>query len=98
VTIQWTAAAVDAGSTISLAYDTTTDWGNPKWVEIDEVSAADGAALYTWNVTGISPGTYYLAGYLNDAAAERKPPLGKPAGQARTRPLSSNRRFVLSLQ
>ena len=35
VTIQWTDANIDAGSTISLAYDTTTNWGNPKWIEID---------------------------------------------------------------
>ena len=34
VTIQWTAANVDAGSSVSLAYDTTTNWGNPKWIEI----------------------------------------------------------------
>ena len=45
VTIQWTAANVDAGSSVSLAYDTTTNWGNPKWIEIDAVSAADGSGI-----------------------------------------------------
>ena len=67
VTIQWTAANVDAGSTISLAYDTTSNWGNPKWIEIDAVTAANGAGSYSWNTTGIAAGTYYLAGYLYDA-------------------------------
>ena len=38
VTIQWTAANVDAGSSISLAYDTTSNWGNPKWIEIGGVA------------------------------------------------------------
>ena len=66
VTIQWTASNIDAGSTISLAYDTTSDWGNPKWIEVNGVSGANGAGSYTWNTSGIAPGTYYLAGYLDD--------------------------------
>ena len=68
VTIQWTAANVDAGSSISLAYDTTTNWGNPKWIEIGAVTAANGSASYSWNTTGIAAGTYYLGGYLWDAS------------------------------
>ena len=67
VTFQWTAANVDAGSTISLAYDTTSNWGNPKWIEVDGVSAANGAGSYSWKTTGVTPGTYYLEGYLDDA-------------------------------
>jgi hypothetical protein len=66
VTFQWTAANVDAGSTISLAYDTTNNWGNPTWIEVDKVTVANGTASYTWNTSGIAPGTYYLAGYLYD--------------------------------
>ena len=66
VTFQWTAANVDAGSAISLAYDTTTNWGNPKWIEVDAVSAANGTGSYSWNTAGMAPGTYYLAGYLDD--------------------------------
>ena len=68
VTIQWTAANVDAGSSISLAYDTTTNWGNPKWIEIGAVTAANGSASYSWNTTGVAAGTYYLGGYLWDAS------------------------------
>ena len=67
VTIQWTAANVDAGSSISLAYDTTTNWGNPKWIEVGAVTAANGSASYSWNTTGVAAGTYYLGGYLWDA-------------------------------
>ena len=47
VSIQWTDANVPSGSTISLAYDTTSNWGNPKWIEIDGVSAANGSGSYT---------------------------------------------------
>ena len=67
VTIQWTAANVAAGSSVSLAYDTTTNWGNPKWIEIGAVTAANGSASYSWNTTGVAAGTYYLGGYLWDA-------------------------------
>jgi hypothetical protein len=64
ITVQWSAANVPSGSIISLAYDTTSNWGNPKWIEIDGVSAADGSGVYGWNTTGLAAGTYYLAGYL----------------------------------
>ena len=64
VTIQWAAANVPSGSTISLAYDTTTNWGNPKWIEIDGVSASNGSGSYDWNTMGLADGTYYIDGYL----------------------------------
>ena len=67
VTIQWTATNVAAGSSVSLAYDTTTNWGNPTWIEIGVVTAANGSASYSWNTTGVAVGTYYMAGYLWDA-------------------------------
>ncbi len=67
ISIQWTDANVGVGSTISLAYDTTTSWGNPKWIEIGGVGAANGSASYSWNTTAVAAGTYYLAGYLYDA-------------------------------
>ncbi len=68
VTIQWNAANVDPGSTISLAYDTTTNWGNPQWIEIGGLTAANGSGSYTWNTTGVAPGTYYVGGYLYDTS------------------------------
>ena len=64
ISVQWTDANVPSGSTISLAYDTTTNWGNPKWIEINGVSAANGSGSYSWNTTGLAAGTYYIAGYL----------------------------------
>ena len=67
VTIQWTAGNIDGGSSVSLAYDTTTNWGNPKWIEIGAVTAANGSASYGWNTTGVAAGTYYLGGYLYDS-------------------------------
>ena len=76
VTFQWTAANVDAGSTISLAYDTTTNWGNPKWIEINGVTGANGAGSYSWNTSGVTPGTYYLAGYLYDSSKQYLSHLG----------------------
>ncbi len=64
VSVQWTDANVPSGSSISLAYDTTNNWGNPKWIEINGVSAVNGSGSYNWNTAGLAPGTYYIAGYL----------------------------------
>ena len=64
VSVQWTAANVPGGSTISLAYDTTSNWGNPTWIEVDAVSAANGSGTYSWNTAGLAAGTYYIAGYM----------------------------------
>ncbi len=66
VTIQWTDSNVAPGSTISLCYDADTTWwnGNETWIEIDQVTAANGGGSYTWNTAGVAPGTYYIAGYL----------------------------------
>jgi uncharacterized protein YjiK len=70
VTIQWTAANVDvAGPTkITLGYDadSTAFNANQHWLEVDRVTAANGAASYVWNTTGIASGTYYLSGYMYD--------------------------------
>ena len=65
VTVQWTAGNVAAGSTINLCYDTDTAWnGNETWIEIGKVAAANGNGTYSWDTTGVAPGTYYIAGYL----------------------------------
>ncbi len=65
VNIAWTAGNVESGSKISLCYDGDTAWnGNEHWIEIDGVKAADGSGSYTWDTTGVQPGTYYVAGYL----------------------------------
>ena len=70
VTIQWTAANVDAAgpTKISLGYDAdaTAFDANEHWLEIDQVTAANGAGSYSWNTTGIAAGTYYLSGYTYD--------------------------------
>ena len=66
VTVQWTASGVAAGASVSLCYDADTTWwnGNETWFEMNQVPAANGAGSYTWNTTGVAPGTYYIAGYL----------------------------------
>ena len=70
VTIQWTDTNVVAGSTISLCYDTDNVFnGNEHWIEIDRVAAANGSGSYVWNTSGMTAGTYYLAGYLWDGKA-----------------------------
>ena len=70
VPIEWTAAAVPEGSTISLCYDEDTTWwnGNEHWIEVDQVAAANGAGSYNWNTSGVAAGNYYVAGYLYDQA------------------------------
>ena len=68
IEINWTAARVVGGSKISLCFDQDTTWGNGNehWIEIDQVSAANGAGYYIWNTTGVAAGTYYVAGYMYD--------------------------------
>jgi cyclophilin family peptidyl-prolyl cis-trans isomerase len=75
VNIQWTAADVDvAGPTkISLGYDrdSTAFDANQKWLEVDQVTAANGAASYAWNTTNVAAGTYYLSGYMYDFSTSK---------------------------
>ena len=72
VTIGWTAANVDVAgpSKITLGYDpdTTAFDANQQWIEVDRVTAANGAASYSWNTAGVASGTYYLSGYMYDFA------------------------------
>ena len=70
VGIQWTAANVVTGSKISLCFDTDTTFNkNEHWIEIDAVAAANSGGTYTWNTTGVAPGTYYLGGYMYDGSS-----------------------------
>ena len=65
--IQWVAGNMKAGSKISLCYDAdTVSNKNEHWIEIDGVKAANGNGSYAWNTTGVTPGTYYVAGYMWD--------------------------------
>ncbi|MGO9109892.1 MAG: IPT/TIG domain-containing protein [Thermoguttaceae bacterium] len=64
ISIKWNAATVPSGSKISLAYDTTKNWGDPKWIELNGVAAGNGSGSYSWNTAALAPGTYYIAGYL----------------------------------
>ncbi len=70
ITITWTAANVTSGSKISLCYDDDDAWSgnNQHWIEVNGVMAIDGTAYYTWDTTGVTPGTYYIAGYLWNGA------------------------------
>jgi hypothetical protein len=78
VDIQWTAGNVKDGSTISLAYDPNAIHpgnnpfspfsGGETWIEINGVTATNGSDSYTWNTTGVTPGTYYIGGYLWNGA------------------------------
>jgi len=72
MTIGWTAANVDvAGPTkITLGYDpdATAFDANGHWIEIDGVTAANGAGSFVWNTSSVAAGTYYLSGYMYDFA------------------------------
>ena len=70
IPVKWNATNVPKGSTISLAYDTTSNWSNPKWIELNTVAAANGGSSYSWNTAGLAPGTYYLAGYLSTSSGK----------------------------
>ncbi len=63
VSITWLANNVAAGSTITLGYDTTTNFGNIHWI-VYNLPAPNGNSNYNWSTTGVTPGTYYIGGYL----------------------------------
>jgi uncharacterized repeat protein (TIGR03803 family) len=75
VSINWTATNVDVAgpSKISLGYDrdTTPFDANEHWIEIDGVTAANGAASYDWNTSGVASGVYYLSGYMYDFSTDQ---------------------------
>jgi cyclophilin family peptidyl-prolyl cis-trans isomerase len=65
VTIAWSAANVPTGATVSICYDKDTAFNhNEYYLEVDQVAAKNGYGTYTWDTTGMSPGTYYVGGYL----------------------------------
>ncbi len=68
VTVNWTAAGVtDSTTTVTLCYDTATDWSGAKLIEAYQVQAQNGTGTYVWNTTGIGAGTYYLCGMMYDS-------------------------------
>jgi len=66
VTISWTAGGVGSGSLIRLYYDTDTTLNGNEQVIADNISAANGSGSYAWDTTGMTPGPYYIGGYLRD--------------------------------
>ena len=81
ITVNWTAADASLNGVVSLCLDAdTTLWnGNEKWIEVDKLAATldnneptpppvphDYNGSYTFDTTGIAPGTYYIGGYMYD--------------------------------
>ena len=66
VNIRWTAGGALVGSTISLCLDEDSIWsnGNEHWIEVGQVAASNGNGSYTWNISGIKPGSYFIGGYM----------------------------------
>ncbi len=63
VQIVWSAGSVPVGATIALGYDTGTSFNNVTWITYSQ-TATNGYGSYNWNTTGVTAGTYYMAGYL----------------------------------
>ncbi len=63
VPINWTTGNAAAGSSVALCYDTGTSFSNVTWITY-AASGANGNGTYSWNTTGVAPGTYYVGGYL----------------------------------
>ena len=88
VTITWTATNVSSNDVISLCLDKdTTLWnGNEKWIEIDQVSAANGNGSYTFNTAGsrrrdvlrrrihVQQVTIYVHQFALDSTGQSRPP------------------------
>ncbi|MEN6449607.1 MAG: Ig-like domain-containing protein [Thermoguttaceae bacterium] len=64
VPIQFSAGNVKAGNVYCLCYDSDSVFnGNEHWITMDQ-TAQNGTYTYNWNTTGVTPGTYYVGGYL----------------------------------
>ncbi|MEN6449000.1 MAG: SdrD B-like domain-containing protein [Thermoguttaceae bacterium] len=65
VSIHWSAGNLPDGSTISLCCDTDAGWGGgkEKWIKVNQ-TAANGDGTYQWDTAGMTPGTYYIGGYV----------------------------------
>ncbi|MBN2577591.1 MAG: tandem-95 repeat protein [Pirellulales bacterium] len=70
VTISWQAGNIPVGGAISLCLDqdTITMNGNERWIEIDQVAAANGSFSYAFDSAAFAPGRYYVGGYLYNFA------------------------------
>jgi cyclophilin family peptidyl-prolyl cis-trans isomerase len=77
VTVAWNIANVYAGTKVSVCYDKDQIWnGNEVWLT-HTVTAANGYGTYQWKTTGLSAGTYYVAGYL-DSGGQIRSRLAQP--------------------
>ncbi len=62
IPIQWSASNFVPGSTINLCLDSDATWnGNETWIKFG-LDPASGT--YGWDTSAVSPGTYYIGGYL----------------------------------
>jgi cyclophilin family peptidyl-prolyl cis-trans isomerase len=68
VVVTWAASSFTSGSTVSLCYDNDKVINHTEhYFEVDKVTAnnlSTGYGTYTWDTTGMKPGTYYIAGYI----------------------------------
>ncbi len=69
VTVVWAASNFANGSDVSLFYDSDAVINrNEHYFEVGQAQANNlqtaGYGSYTWNTAGMSPGTYYIGGYL----------------------------------
>jgi hypothetical protein len=104
VQIQYDAAGVVEGSTISLCYDEDTTWwnGNEHWLTVD-MPVSNGPGTFSWNTAGVAPGPYYIAGYLNDGngnwtISQVNQPVTFPFSISDTMPLTAGHHLYYSGQ
>ena len=64
VAIAWNGTDPDDAATVSIGYDQDNifDNGNHTWIALSQ--SEDGS--YSWNTSGVAPGTYYIFGMIYD--------------------------------
>src|SRR3990167_5830931 len=63
--IEWTDSDPDSNATIALYYDMDTT-GNDGTLITSGISEDDGTNSYVWDISGLSEGTYYVYGKIDD--------------------------------
>jgi hypothetical protein len=65
-TIQWTAADPDSNATITLGYDTIRVTNCNSTQIATGITEHDGSDSYSWNITNLAQGTYYIYALITD--------------------------------
>jgi len=76
-TVNWSVADADGSPTVSLYYDTDSTGYNGTLIAAN-LAASGGSGSYSWNVSGLAEGKYWLYAVVSDGINENRAYAGGP--------------------